>query len=195
MCQVYASVLKRLAGWHRIGNVFRVVAPAGLLLVASLALHARASLSERATAEPADLLDQRGLADGLRRHRGRVVVALVAELRALRHIKPWELELRERMLPEAEEVRFLRVADAQEGRGITRESVVEKLEGRVPSDVSVLIDLQGSWRRAYGLETRRPNVLLFDRQGRLVRIVRGNSAPALADRVSGWIDELRAGTP
>jgi hypothetical protein len=167
----------------------------GLLLVGSLGLASGAGPLERATSEPPELLDQRGRADGLLRHRGRVVVALVADLGALRRIKAWEVELRERIEPGSQEIRFLRVADAPQGRGITRQSVIDKLEGRVPDEVSILIDLDGTWRRAYGLRTHRPNVLLFDRRGRLVRTLRANSEAALADRVVEWIDELRAGDP
>jgi len=141
--------------------------------------------------EPPVLVDQLGRSDGLRAHRGRVVVGLVADLRALRHLKAWEVELRDRLGDAAEEIRFLRVADAPENRGVTRERVIDKLDGRVPDEVSILVDLEGSWRNAYGLETRRPNVLLFDVDGRLRHTVRGTVDPEIAERVAAWVLELQ----
>jgi len=140
--------------------------------------------------EPPELVDQLGRSDGLRAHRGSVVVGLVADLRALRHLKAWEVELRDRLGGVAEELRFLRVADAPEDRGVTRERVLDKLDGRVPDDVSILVDLEGTWRRTYALQTRRPNVLLFDVDGRLRRTIRGTVDPEIAERVTGWIREL-----
>jgi hypothetical protein len=119
-----------------------------------------------------------------------VVVALVAELRGLRRLKDWEVELRDRLGDAAGEVRFLRVADAPENRGVTRERVLDKLEGRVPEEVSVLIDLDGAWRRAYGLDTRRPNVLVFAVDGGLRRTVLGEPGGEIAERVAHWIREL-----
>jgi hypothetical protein len=161
-------------------------AVATLLLV----LTGAASTLADETQEPPELVDQLGRADGLRAHRGRVVVGLVADLRALRHLKAWEVELRDRLGDAAEEIRFLRVADAPPDRGVTRERVLDKLDGRVPDEVSILVDLEGTWRQTYALETRRPNVLLFDVDGRLRRTVRGTVDPEIAERVAAWALEL-----
>jgi hypothetical protein len=135
------------------------------------------------------LLDQHGNGDSLGAHRGRLVVALVVQSRRLRQLKGWELRIRE-ALEDPEAVHFLRVADIRPGRGTTRARVVAKLEGRVPPDVSILIDLAGEWREGLGLDTSKPNVLLFDVDGRLVHRILGPVSPSVATQLAARIAEL-----
>jgi hypothetical protein len=99
------------------------------------------------------------------------------------------MELRE-ALEDPEVVGFLRVADVRPGRGATRERILSKLEGRVPPEVSILIDLEGEWRRAFGLDTSRPNVLLFDVDGRLVHRIEGPVTPRVAAQIAARVAEL-----
>jgi hypothetical protein len=141
--------------------------------------------------EPPALLDQLGRTDSLAAHRGQIVVVLAADLRALRGLRAWELALRDRLGSLAEKIQFLRVADAPPDRGITRERVLDKLEGRVPDDVRILIDVEGTWREAYDLVTRQPNVLVFDRDGRLLHTLRGQCEPGAVERVALRILELK----
>jgi hypothetical protein len=144
------------------------------------------------------LLDQHGKGDSLEAHRGRLVVALVVQARRLRQLKGWEMQIRE-ALEDPEAVHFLRVADIRPGRGTTRASVLAKLEGRVPPDVSILIDLAGEWREGFGLDTSKPNVLLFDVDGRLVHRILGPVSPSVAEelaaRMAGLAERAMKGAP
>jgi hypothetical protein len=160
-----------------------------------------ASVATLAAGHPADavvLLDQHGKADSLGAHRGRRVIALIAQARRLRHLKGWEVQIRE-ALEDPEAVDFLRVADVRPGRGTTRERVLAKLDGRVPPEVSILIDLEGAWREGFGLDTQEPNVLLFDAQGRLVHRFLGRVSRRAAAQVAARVAELgerpSGGTP
>ena len=135
------------------------------------------------------LVDQHGKGDSLGAHRGRLVVALVVQSRRLRQLKGWELRIRE-ALDDPEAVHFLRVADIRPGRGTTRARVLSKLEGRVPPEVSILIDLAGEWREGLGLDTRKPNVLLFDVDGRLLHRILGPVSPSVAEELAARIAEL-----
>jgi hypothetical protein len=135
-----------------------------------------------------ELRDQHGETDSLAAHRGEVVVAMVVTARRLRNLRPWERDLKDR-LPE---VSFLRIADVPEDPPVTYEKVARKLAKRVPEEISILIDLERRWSKALDLDTDRPNLLLIDRQGRLVEAFRGRHDPELADRVSAALEGLVA---
>lgn len=137
-----------------------------------------------------DLLDQNGVADRLANHTDRVVVVMVVTARRLRNLKGLERDLHERY----DDVYFLRIADIPEDPPVTREQVAHKLNKRVPEEVSILIDIERHWAGELELDTGRPNVLLFDREGRFVAAFRGRAEPELLDEIHAVLDEL-TGTP
>jgi hypothetical protein len=125
-----------------------------------------------------ELTDQHGQRDSVARHRDEVLVTMVVTASRLRNLKAWERELRERF----PELRFVRIADVPQDPPVTLERVANKLAQRVPEEVSVLIDLERRWADELELETDRPNLLLFDRRGRLASAIRGRAEPDLLDR-------------
>jgi len=88
-----------------------------------------------------------GREDSLRAHRGQVVLVTVVHATGLRKLKSWETALRERL----EGVHYIRIADVPADPPLTHDEVAEKLRQRVPEEVSILIDLEGEWRKAFGL--------------------------------------------
>ena len=114
------------------------------------------------------LMDQHGVSDRLAAHRDHVVVVMVVTGKRLRNLKAWEKELRESY----PEVHFLRIADIPEEPPVTREQVAEKLAKRVPEDISILIDIERRWAGEMKLDTGRPNLLLFDEEGKLAAAFR-----------------------
>jgi hypothetical protein len=111
---------------------------------------------------------------------------MVVTVRRLRNLKAWETELLERR----EGIDFLRIADIPADPPTTRERVARKLSSRVPDEVSILIDLDRRWAREMNLDTGRPNLLLFDREGELAATFRGRMEPELLEEVLAAIDRL-----
>jgi hypothetical protein len=156
------------------------------LLLAAILLGAAAPEQPTAVAR-LELVDQHGITDSLAAHRGHVTVVMVVTARRLRNLKAWESELRERY----EEIHFLRIADVPpQDPPVTREQVARKLASRVPEEVSILIDLERRWATELELDTGRPNLLLFDEDGRLGASFRGRMEPELRDRVQAAIRRL-----
>lgn len=143
------------------------------------------------TVSPADavrLRDQHGREDGLAARRGHPTVALVVTARKLRAVKGWEVELRRRC-PAA---RFLRVADVPRDPPATRVDVARKLAGRVPAEVSVLIDLEGAFASALDLPVAEVSAVVFDREGRETARVSGRKTDERVARVAGALESLGA---
>ena len=132
------------------------------------------------------LRDQRGQEDSLGSHRGRVVLVTVVHAKRLRKLKGWEAALRERL----DGVDYIRIADVPADPPVTHDQVAEKLRERVPEDVSVLIDLERKWALSLELDTDQPNLLIFDREGRLVSSYRGGRNRFLEAYVSKDLEEL-----
>lgn len=132
-----------------------------------------------ALAGPPPLEDQNGKKDSLEAHNGRPVVVLAVNGDRLRQLKGWEVALRERF----DGLDFIRVVDVAQGPGVRPERVARKLRDKVPPGVSVLIDVDGVWAATYGLHKTDLNVLLFDRQGRLVARFAGKREAALTERI------------
>ncbi len=135
-------------------------------------------------AGPPPLEDQNGKKDSLEAHRGRPVVVLAVNGDRLRQLKGWEVDLRERF----DGLDFIRVVDVPQGAGVRPEGVARKLRDKVPPGVSVLIDMDGVWAATYDLDKTNLNVVLFDRQGRLVARFAGKREAALTDRISREIE-------
>lgn len=158
------------------------------LLIALLASGPAASTAQVPEAARIELPDQLGGSDSVAAHRERVTVVLVVTARRLRNLKGWQKELQERF----DDVDFVLIADVPADPPVTYEQVVKKLEQRIPDEVSVLIDLERRWATELELDTERPNVLLFDRQSRLVASFRGLKEKGLVDRVSAALADLLA---
>ncbi|MGD8896062.1 MAG: hypothetical protein PVJ73_08515 [Acidobacteriota bacterium] len=133
-----------------------------------------------------ELHDQYGREDSLRTHRGQVVLVTVVHAKRLRKLQSWEKALRERL----EGVHYMRVADVPADPPVTHDEVAEKLRQRVPEEVSILIDLERRWALSLDLDTGQPNLLIFDRRGRLVSSYRGGRDRFLEAYVSRDLDRL-----
>ncbi len=72
--------------------------------------------------------------------------------------------------------------------GIRPEGVVRKLRGKVPAGVPVLIDMDGVWSSVYNLDTQEMNVVLFDREGRMVVRFGGKREAPLVERIASEIE-------
>lgn len=135
-------------------------------------------------AGPPPLEDQNGKQDSLDAHHGRAVIVLAVSGERSGELKGWEAELRARF----DGLDFLRVVNIPQHPGVRPEEVMPSLRGKLPKDVSVLIDTDGVWASMYDLDTSEMNVALFDHDGRLVARFRGKRAPALVERVSQEIE-------
>jgi hypothetical protein len=136
---------------------------------------------------PAPLRDQLGRADGLERHRGETVVALVVTAKRLRALRGWQLELEKRLAG----VSYLRVADIPADPRVDHERVAARLRERVPDQVPIGIDLARSWATTYGLDTAEVNLLVFDASGELAARFRGRRSEALVDQVAAAVERLQ----
>ena len=132
------------------------------------------------------LRDQYGQGDSLEAHRGQVVLVTVVHAKRLRKLKSWETALRGRL----KDVHYVRIADVPTDPPVTQEEVAKKIRERVPENVPILIDLERRWARALELDTDQPNLLIFDRKGRLVSSYRGSKDPSLEVSVSRDLERL-----
>jgi hypothetical protein len=155
------------------------------MFLASILLGA-AVLGQAPAVAELELVDQHGVADSLAAHRDHQVVVMVVTVGRLRNLKAWEREIRQRH----ETIRFLRIADIPDEPPVTRERVARKLAARVPEEISILIDMERRWARELELDTGRPNLLLFDREGKLAASFRGRMEADLLGEVLAAIDRL-----
>ena len=164
------------------------LAPAAFVLLSVLATSAG---SPRDVGSLASLVlrDQRGRPDSLRAHRGHVVLVTVVHVKRLRKVRGWEEAIHERL---GDRVQYLRIADVPRKPAVSYEDVATKLRDRVPDEVSVLIDLEQRWATSLGLDTDQPNLLVFDRAGRLVSSYRGRPDELLVTYVARDLEELLA---
>jgi hypothetical protein len=130
--------------------------------------------------------DQHGDRHRVSDEEGGVVVVIVVTAKRLRNVRPWERHLRERF----DDIRTIRIADLPATSKATLESVSARLRERVPEGVSVLIDTDRLWASRLELDTGRPNLLIIDRDGRLVTSVRGLYTPELGETVIGELERL-----
>jgi len=148
------------------------------MLLASILL-AAAALGQAPAVAGLELADQYGVTDSLDAHRDHVVVVMVVTAKRLRNLKGWEKELRARY----DDLHYLRIADVPGEPPVTHEQVARKLAKRVPEDVPILIDIDRRWAEELQLDTGRPNLLLIDRDGRLIANFRGRMDPPLLEEV------------
>lgn len=157
-----------------------------LLLVLSIAA-ARAEQSDPPSQANAEvnpvrltLFDQFGETGGVATDADGLQVAIVVSAKRLRRLKPWERAIREIDT----EVPIVRVADVPRTAPTEYENVAEKLRKRLPPDVNVLVDLNGVWASAYGLDVNVPNVLIFDAAGTLVAVHSGMFKKSYAEALA-----------
>jgi len=155
-------------------------------LLLSTALLGALTVGQMPAVAEIDLFDQHGVADRLADHPDRIVVVMVVTARRLRNLKGLEQDLHERY----DDLYFMRIADVPEDQPVTREEVAGKLDRRVPEEIPILIDIDRRWADELELDTERPNVFLFDREGRFVAAFRGRAEPELLDEIHAALDEL-----
>jgi hypothetical protein len=141
-----------------------------------------------AEAVAAPLKDQYGRLDRLAAHAGEPVVVMVVTAARLRSLKGWELELRQRT---QQGLRVLRVMDVPETPRVGHDEVARRLRERVPREVAVLIDRERLWARAFRLDTREVNLLVFDGVGQLRQAFFGRRTPALVAEVARAAEAAR----
>ncbi|MET0555720.1 MAG: hypothetical protein ABW221_21960 [Vicinamibacteria bacterium] len=151
-------------------------------LVALLALTAAAPPPAAALV----LRDQYGREGGLSAERGQPAVALVVTARKLRAVRGFEAELRRR----CPEPRVLRVADVPRRPPATYEDVARKLRERVPAEVPVLIDLDGAFAGALGLDVSEVAAVVFDGEGRETARATARKADARAAEAAAALRAL-----
>lgn len=132
-----------------------------------------------------ELRDQNGRIDSVQAHNGRAFVAFVVGARKLRKLKGWEVALR-KACPAAQ---TFRVADVPRRPPTTHDAVAGKVRGRVPPDVSILIDLEGAWAEALRLNTSEVNAIVFGPDGTPGAPIRGSRNDALVARLRDALAE------
>lgn len=158
------------------------------LVMVALLLSATGVAADPVTPESAGVVlrDQLGGSDSVAAHKGETTVAMVVTAARLRNLRNWQRDLQARF----EAVDFVLIADVPRTPPATFVQVSSKLAKRVPEGVSVLIDLEGRWATELGLDTGRPNLLIFDADGALVDRFRGRHKADLVEVVSGRLEAV-----
>ena len=115
-----------------------------------------------------------------------VRVGIIVSAKRLRRIRKWETALRERF-PDLE---IFRVADVPRSAPTDYEDVAEAFRKRLPEDLSVGIDLEGSWAAALDVDTSVPSILVFDARGELDAVHSGMFDDRLFAQAAADIDLL-----
>ena len=151
------------------------------------------AVENRAPADPQIpplLPDQHGEMGGLQNQPQALQMVIVVSAKRLRRLKPWERELRERY----PDLGLLRVADVPVSSPTPVEEVAARLRKRLPADVDVLIDLDGTWAGQYNLDISVPNLLLFDSDRSLIVQHAGFYKRQRFEALAVDIDQAIAGT-
>jgi len=127
-----------------------------------------------------ELDDQFGNTNSLLRQRGKAVVVVVVSVRRLSMIERWERDLTQRV----PDIRFLNVADLPGDVPVDAERTAATLRKRVPAGIAVLMDTDRRWATTYALDTKLPNLLVFDAEGRLLARFHGRWTAELAAQVA-----------
>lgn len=138
-----------------------------------------------AAAAPPALPDQLGAEHGVADFAGETLLVIVVTARKAKHIGRWEQALRD----DYPELRSLRVADVPDDPNADFEQVAAKLRKRVPENVSILIDMENQWARAYELDTEEPCLLLLDAEHNLITTFRGRAKRNRVQEVKAALQE------
>lgn len=143
-------------------------------------------LAGPAHGQPPPLRDQFGASAGHGDNLGSVQLAIVVSAKRLRRIKRWEKKIRKHYAT----IPLLRVADVPHTAPVEYDVVAAKLRKRLPDDINVLVDIDGHWSSEYDLDTRVPNVLVFDAAGELAGKHAGKYKPELFEALRLDLDRL-----
>ncbi len=136
-----------------------------------------------------ELKDQHGDPGGLSTEADGIQIAIVVSAKRLRRIKPWERAI----LEFDDTLELIRIADVPRSTPTEYQRVAEKLRKRLPDNVNVLIDLKGVWVSEFRLDSSTPNILVFDRAGRLLAQHAGMYKRALFDALQADLELIQSG--
>ena len=168
----------------RLSVMCRIRAMSALLFI----LCSTCSIAAGTGSDALPLRDQFGNTDSLASHRGAIVVAIVVDVGRLSTIQRWGEELGKRH----PDLHFLNVAEMPAEGQVDMARVEATLQKRVPATVAVLIDVERHWASTYSLDTAAPNLLVFDREGKLAGQVRGRFSDERDASITALIDALLA---
>jgi hypothetical protein len=178
--------------FHPLGKPARRAAPLGALLVlistVSSLLGGGVALAQPS---PQDILlkDQFGKVDGPGQHRGHAVLLIYGKVAGMRRMKAWEERIRQNV-PGA--LIVLRGLDARAARGEKTEAEVnERLQLNVPADISILVDWNGDFVRAYRLPDADVSTTVLDATGKACETVAGSVTPEALDQVRRVLAQVR----
>jgi predicted RND superfamily exporter protein len=135
------------------------------------------------------LKDQFGKVDGPGRHRGSAVLLIYGKVAGMRRMKTWEERIR-RDAPGG--LIVLRGLDARSARGEKTEAEVnERLQQNVPADISILVDWNGDFVRAYRLPAADVSTTVLDATGKACLTVAGSATQEALDRVRRVLRQVR----
>lgn len=138
-----------------------------------------------------ELRDQHGHSDRLSSHRNQNVMVMLVTVRRLPTLKPWEKHLRERF----DDLQFLRIADVPDSYPVNIDQIAEKLRERAPQQIAILIDKERRWAKALALDTSEPQLLLFDKAGKLLGHFQGRWTLAQLEAITPQIKKLLQAQP
>jgi uncharacterized protein len=135
------------------------------------------------------LRDQFGKVDGPGRHRGHAVLLIFGKVAGMRRMKTWEERIR-RDAPGG--LIVLRGLDARSARGEKTEGEVnERLQQNVPADISILVDWNGDFVRAYRLPDADVSTTVLDATGKACLTVAGSATQEGLARVRRVLGQVR----
>jgi uncharacterized protein len=135
------------------------------------------------------LKDQFGKVDGPGQHRGHVVLLIYGKVAGMRRMKGWEERIRQKV---PGTLIVLRGLDARSARGEKTEAEVnERLQQNVPADISILVDWNGDFVRAYRLPDADVSTTVLDATGKACQTVAGSVTSEALDQVRRILVQVR----
>jgi len=135
------------------------------------------------------LKDQFGKVDGPGQHRGHVVLLIYGKVAGMRRMKAWEERIRQKV---PGTLIVLRGLDARSARGEKTEAEVnERLQLNVPADISILVDWNGDFVRAYRLPDADVSTTILDATGKACQTVAGSVTSEALDQVRRVLVQVR----
>jgi len=178
--------------FHPLGRPARRAAPLGALLVlistVSGLLGGGVALAQQ-SAQDILLKDQFGKVDGPGQHRGHAMLLIYGKVAGMRRMKAWEDRIRQKV---PGTLIVLRGLDARGARGEKTEAEVnERLQQNVPADISILVDWNGDFVRAYRLPDADVSTTVLDANGKACQTVAGSVTPEAVDQLRRLLAQVR----